>query len=366
MSGGQGQTTEQGASRMTKPKSHPESSDDDGGESLFARKRSLGSFAIRTLTWAAGVASLLVFVVVALASARYAYRFFGSWLGNNSGQDDWASFSTALMPMLQTLLGVATLMVAIYIGSEINAQLEERRRLDERSRIKAADQASRNRELLRLSEMLVNVEFYTKVTYPAWEVALKWLGWEGERGDRYRAQVVAGEVDLPVKAFLIHPEFSYFVREHHHNHPYDAVDDPARSCGLRELPESLAFATWIRFWRHVKFLVDEQFLDAEGVRQLLKEWYVWWAPFMAEYLEVTMRCLKALDQPADKYCALVKVSQLHTEVFGIPIDKRRPGSLAFEPKVTEIVGRILPHLKEGLVAPYADEAASEGATAPGS
>jgi hypothetical protein len=292
------------------------------------------------------VTAVVVLLVTLTSLVWYFWRFFLLPLGASSSARQWADFSNTMMPMLQTLVGIATLGAAIYVASEINSRFEERRRLEEQSRIEAEKEAGRDRELLRLSEMLVNVEFYTKVTYPAWEVALKWLGWEGQKGDKYRAQVVAGEVEFPIRVYLDHPDFSYWIREHHHNHPYDMDRIGTRGCGISELPESLAFATWMRFWHHIKFLIDQGFLRKEGVRKLLKEWYVWWAPFMAEYLEVTRECLEALGQPVDSNCALVKVLELHTEDLEIPVYYGHASKAEFQEKVDKVVAAVLPLLRK--------------------
>lgn len=305
--------------------------------------------------------SLVTFVVAAAGAALFFVQFYDAKLGAQSSVKDWADFSGAIMPMFQTVVAFATLAAAVVIGVSVNAKLETRRRKDEDDRQTAARRVERHRELIRLSEMMVDTNFYVKVTYPAWEVALKWLGWQEERGDKYRAQVVAGELKARWDVYLDDPDFFNFLRTHPHNQPYDVAMTGHPACAIAELPESLAFATWVRFWRHIMFLLDEGILDRGGVRKLFREWYLWWAPFMAEYLAVTTKCLERLGHKVEEHCALARVRHFHTDVIGLPLHDGYCSPKAFDEWVDERVEAIVPYLEKIVPKP---EAAEPDATAP--
>ena len=235
-----------------------------------------------------------------IAAIYAAWRFWserGRSLDAADSLERWSQFATYAGSLSQTVLGVATLFGALLVSLFITARLDRKRQADQLRKDAEADRERKSRELVRLSEKMVDTEFYVQVMYPAWEVALKWMDDDHPDIVRYRAEVVGAEFRLP-KNYRARRENTDLAenspRRHPHYKPYDQRHGPKKPV-IRELSESLAFATWVRFWRNVKFLIDEDIVAKEDARSLFREWYMWWAPFMTEFAWVCVRLMERLD-----------------------------------------------------------------------
>lgn len=239
----------------------------------------------------------LAFAFFALAAGGWYLWNFHTLLDRNDGQQEWGGFSTFMGFVVQAVVGGATLVAAFLLSGVLTDRLERRRAKEAQSR-----------EIVRLSEKMVDTEFYIKVMYPAWEVALKWMDDDMPGIDAYRADVVGAEMRLPKiyrqrQGRLALAENN--PRTHPHYQPYDVsaptVKDtrgPSGTAVISELSESLAFATWIRFWRNVRFLIEKKLIESDAARALFREWYLWWAPFMTEFLHV---CDEVRTRVYDQY-----------------------------------------------------------------
>jgi len=298
---------------------------DEGGETWVSKFLARG--------FVASLGLVVFFAVLAIGISIFFPVYFYE-LGVSSDPEDWGKFAGFLGFASQAVLGAATLFSLLLVSVVFTRRADRQRIHDEHAREKerARDQQAREdarirderdreeqrnrdqqareeervrdqqtreaqhareqqtRELIRLSEKLVDTEFYVKVVLPSWEVAQKWFEPENHA---YRAQVVRGEFRFPIcydgdqsKAMLAEP----ILRRHPHFLPYDRPATPrGKTAVIGELSESLALATWIRFWRNVAFLIDRDLLDVGDARSMLREWYMWWAPFMTELMAVCQR-----------------------------------------------------------------------------
>lgn len=305
---------------------------------------------------------LLIFsfiaVFILIFSMNIWFSFNGaygkSWTWLDRGLPSWAVFSSSLMPILQTILSCISILVTICAGLIITLLLDRRRSITDS-----------NRELVRLSEMMFDAEFYTNVTVPAWEAAVKWssLGkregadeHEQQKGAAYRAEVAAGELILPMENYiwgLSHRgSTGRSIRMHPH---YRAYDDAlpirtyirsnkyieSKSVVKSEMSEHMALTTWVRFWIHVSFLVEQNILESETVKEMFQGWYEWWFQFMHEFVAVSI-ALKYLSGNPLRDHYLIKLQLFQRTLFSSPID------YDFEQKIIETMIEIKPELLSNL------------------
>lgn len=156
-----------------------------------------------------GAALVIICTVIASASmAIYFIQFAKSPISAADGVALWVSYASAIGPMLQTVVSASTLIVAAWLGYRLNTELEERRQADQAAAtaLQAADAEAReqrrakdetNRELTRLSEFMVNGDFYLNVTQPSWQIATDWFNLDGPAGDEFRAKLFASSLNFP-------------------------------------------------------------------------------------------------------------------------------------------------------------------------
>ncbi|WP_375397215.1 hypothetical protein [uncultured Sphingomonas sp.] len=312
--------------------------------------------------WAASLLTVLavlsaVIALLSMASVLWYFHSFNSLLTNSNSLGDWASFATFMGFVVQSLLGIATFAWAFLLSVVFARRLERQKQAEQEARSQQSKDEQRSRELVRLSEKLVDTQFYLKVMYPAWEVALKWMDPTLPGIDAYRAQVVGAEMRMPMNyrrraRGLTIAENN--PRTHPHYQPYDIPykkdennADPGKTAVITELSESLAFATWVRFWRNVKFLMDRDLVDKDHALHLFREWYMWWAPFMTEFAAVVVE-MRARVKTHYQYAipdhvweesSVAKLQALHQD-FEISPYCGHESRDAFETRIKALVGPI--------------------------
>jgi hypothetical protein len=337
------------------------------------------------LAFGSYVAATLLFVAAVIAVALYFSHFNAPFFGSGK-HEDWNGFSAFAGFVAQAVTGFATVSGALFVTLIVADQSERRREKDETARsarveseraareLEArrereardleAKRERRSRELIRLSEQMVDTQFYVKVMYPAWEVALKWLGLSGPEGASYRAEVLGAEVRLPKVYSCAQRQEDTFAENNPRYHPHYMPYDQSRRDGapppvINELSESLAFATWVRFWRHIMFLIDSDILDPEDVADLLREWYMWWAPFMNEFAQLAKRIMLAVEgdfgpggiSANDKASSINKILELQASVFGLAYHHGHPTREDFEARMDSLFAETYPLLTASIRTP---------------
>ena len=236
------------------------------------------------------VLGLLFLALFALAAIGVNFVFF-TW--KFAGRDlpvsiaSWGAFGSYMGAMLQAFMAAATLLAVLLASVFLDRQSKQRQALEDKAREERRERDEQARAALRLSEIMYDHQFYIKVVAPSWEIASKWMYWEGAAGDRYRQDVAAGmfleRADALRKfasAEAAHQlRFQNVIRFQPHYHPYD-FPHPGQS--RSELSEHMVLVIWIRFWCHVCWLHDEGMVSPEMVRSLFQDWYSSWRPFMMQ------------------------------------------------------------------------------------
>jgi hypothetical protein len=288
---------------------------------------------------------IMALAITSIITFAYFFRDF------SDKADSWNLFANFFGFLGQFFIGIATIALAVYASLVISRKIEAEKRRDER-----------NRELIRLSEKMVDHDFYVKVVYPAWEVALKWFGLEGARGDEYRTLVICGETRLP-KIYRSSEGagalFENHVRNHPHYLPYDRSHRRKDPPVMNELSESLAFATWVRFWQHIAFLIKEEVINDADATSLFREWYMWWAPFMVEFIAVSEAVIRRTHPRANEakdakdakeaveayldQLAIRKIAFLHG-TMGISSHLGHASQAEFETHIEALTDRLMKHI----------------------
>ncbi|WP_341645369.1 hypothetical protein [Thauera sp. SDU_THAU2] len=216
-------------------------------------------------------ASILLFIFSFVVVALF-HWFFNGFLGAGH-VTDWVNYASFVAPLLQVLAMALTAVIAIWIGKNVQLSIEKNRRKDELSREVNRKETDATRELVRLSEQMFDMQFYIKITAPMWEVAYKWMYWEGHGGDEYRAQVLCGDLSIE-KGFFSDPveavgPVGNVIRFIPHYLPYDQVGVKHNASQINELSEHMVLMTWKRFWVHLNFLIEEKIINEEAAKRSL-------------------------------------------------------------------------------------------------
>lgn len=282
------------------------------------------------LSTVAGAALVIICTVVASASlVVYFIQFSGSPISRAGGVSLWVSYASAIGPLLQTIVSAATLVVAAWLGYRLNRELEERRQADQAAATALQDADARarevrrakdetNRELTRLSEFMVNGDFYLNVTQPSWQIATDWFNLTGPVGDEFRAKLVCEFIELPMAAY------ADWLQSTRPTEPNSMQPD------IQQYSNYMVLALWTRFWSHIVFLQEEGIISSDGVRKLFLEWYRWWAPFMIEYSHVVTQLIEHRGQPLSGEASIKRIKRLNHIIFG----------LCTEPPAPEVQARI--------------------------
>ena len=280
---------------------------------------------VALLTPATGLASLIVY-----------WRTFGLTFSDNHQR--WAEFGSYLSGTIGVTVTVATLVVAIYASLVFPRIFEEQRAI-----------AERKRQTIELSHKLFDKEFYTFISAPAWELAVKWLYWSGEKGDEYRRQVCGGfflysypEFQEPTEAN--EAQYQSLIRFHHHFLPYDAnpKDYTNKSDLINQLSEHQVLTIWLQFWIHLHALLQAELVDEDLCRTLFREWYGSWLKFMIQF-RVTGQLLSGAQLPDGtlrpgaypNFTRLRQLAELERVLF-----RDDPKHREIEREATETAGKI--------------------------
>lgn len=200
----------------------------------------------------------------------------------------WGQIGDFVGAISQTLVAIAAISAAVFFTSLYQAQ------------------SAAVREAVKLSEMMYDRAFYVAIVAPSWEICFKWLYWEGEEGKAYRRAVLSGdfisfrsEYKFTRMEDANNGHFGNLIRFPHHFSPYDlpAKGKTKASSGqlVHELSEHQVLVTWLQFWKHVHFLIEEGMVERDAVKTLLKDWYQNWHPFMHQLRRVAEMIVDATE-----------------------------------------------------------------------
>lgn len=297
----------------------------------------------KTLEGSSIAGAALVLICTAVASASlviYFIQFAGAPISPKGGISLWVAYASAIGPMLQTVVSAATLVVAAWLGYKLNSELEENRKADQAAAatLQEADAKAgeerrakdeTNRELTRLSEFMVNGDFYLNVTQPSWQIAADWFNLTGQAGDEFRTKLVCEFIELPM------PAYANWLESTLPAGPNSTQPDN------KKYSNYMVLALWTRFWSQIVFLQDEGIINPDGVRKLFLEWYRWWAPFMIEYTHVVAQLIEHRGQPLTKHASIERIIRLNHTIFGLCTDPPAPEIQARINETVETAKRII-------------------------
>lgn len=264
------------------------------------------------------VLSVCIGLIISFLGAIGTYIWkFGTDLSREHTR--WGEFGSYVSGVLGFALTTGTLVIAVYATVYLPQQLEKQRataelKLDEQK--KAADKklenqkaaaelkleeqkkaAERTRATVEISRILYDRSFYININAPAWEIAVKWLYWEGPEGNEYRYKVCGGMFLYDTYSNFhtaeeanAHPHQN-LIRFGSHFLPYDHMkeNDVAKSMYIGiidQLSEHQVLAIWVQFWCNLDVLLEEELVDRSLVRKLFKDWYSSWLQFMLQLRSV--------------------------------------------------------------------------------
>lgn len=238
-----------------------------------------------------GLGVLSAATLIPVIGALVAFSFTGNLIISPAGLGDWGAYASFLTSMFQVIIGITTVAAALVATFILSRQIEERKEKDEQ-----------NMMAIRLSEMMYDKDFYVSVAAPSWEVATKWLRWQGDAGDAYRLQVISEVIDLSPRDEFHTPEeannrgYHNLTRFVDHFTPYDRGGEV-----FTELSEHMALTSWFRFWCHVDFLLERGLVPEDAIQELFGGWYRNWYPFMFEYRIAATKIAAKLTKPRKKF-----------------------------------------------------------------
>lgn len=275
---------------------------------------------------------ILICSVIAIVSLfQYFEQFSNDRIAPNGSVALWNSYSGAVMPMVQTIVSIVTLIAAVWLGRTFSREVDARRQLVET-----------NRELTRLSEMMVDRDFYKNITQPSWEIALRWFNLEGPSGDEYRAKIVCEFIELPKRAHV----------EWLHEDIKDQAYSPEGKSG--QFSDYMVLAIWTRFWSNIVFLEQEKIISSDGIRKLFYEWFRWWSPFMFEYIEVVISCAECCGQRISDDHSLIRIKELQSRILNLVHFDKTKENIIIKNHVTKTMDII-----KGVIDKYGDKRNSD-------
>lgn len=231
---------------------------------------------IKDLKWGLVWVLVLFLIGLVIIIAPYVPVFYRHPIADDPTR--WMEFGSYFGPMLAGISSFATLLVLVVTAlasSLLPVAFEESR--------SAAD---RIKATIDISRILYDREYYIYVSTPTWEIAVKWLYWEGPDGDEYR-RAVSGTKFLhegSYEAFTF-PEdvnrqpYQNLIRFEPHTMPYGYG---GRTTAISELSEHEALNLWIQFWCRLQALLAHRLVDETLARTLFADWYRVWLGFMLQ------------------------------------------------------------------------------------
>jgi len=232
----------------------------------------------RTKSFIVRVCAALLIAVLISSIGAYVAKF-GTELSTEHAR--WGEFGSYLSGVLGVALTAATLAIAVYATAHLPEYLDAQ---------KAA--ADRVKTTVEMSRTLYDRGFYVSISAPAWEIAVKWLYWEGIEADEYRRRVCGGMFLYAYPNFSSpqeandHP-YQNLIRFGSHFLPYGhsregSAVSPRYDGIVDQLSEHQVLVIWLQFWCNLYALLKAGLADEALVRTLFRDWYGSWLKFMLE------------------------------------------------------------------------------------
>jgi len=213
----------------------------------------------------------------------------------------WSEFGSYLGATLGIAISLSTLLLGICATLYLPDFFESRKA-----------HAERVRATLKFSQQLFGRQFTLELAAPAWEIAVKWLLWQGPEGDEYRRCVAASKFLYEHKPFSTSEEanahpYQNLIRFSNHMLPLNhasATDQSSHNstCVITELSEYQVLMLWIQFWCGLEVLFTNNLIDRALAQGLFKNTYRWWLEFMLQF-RLTGQALKK-DRPLQWFAQL--------------------------------------------------------------
>lgn len=216
----------------------------------------------------------VVLVAFALAIAfigliAYFSKFPGSMLsGDHTRWSEFGGFVGAVVALSSVFVSSA---IAIYATIVLPRQLR-----DEANQQRAKD------EIHEFTRRFFDRGFYLNIMAPTWEIATKWLHWEGEKGDEYRLDVFGGRYFYDYKKFNTLKEanearFQNKIHTHRHFEPikYEGASPPQN--------EHMILTMWWAFWQDLARGIKSGNVLGEDAKERFAREYAHWLDFHQQH-----------------------------------------------------------------------------------
>lgn len=247
----------------------------------------LFGWALRNSGLVLAALTLLLFAILALCTFFITTFFLTHGLTVEPSEPKdyfsiWGAFGDFFGAVIQAIIAILTIFAAVFLATfhQFKGQTV--------------------RESVKLSELMYDREFYIHIVAPSWEIATKWLNWEGEGGNAYRRSVLAGDV------INIQPTMKFENKDRANarlfKNPLDFRDHYAmnpRDVAFSNLSEHMVLTIWIQFWNHVYYLKKHELAEDHTLADLLGPWYRNWHPFMCELRLVSELCAEDARKHAE-------------------------------------------------------------------
>ncbi|WP_162916923.1 hypothetical protein [Cohaesibacter haloalkalitolerans] len=215
-----------------------------------------------------------------------------------------------LISILSSISSVNSVFSSVFIvlvASVVFARISEKNKIKQEKR-----------------EILANVSnnFYSYINYlqvilPSWDIATKWLSWEGEDGDLYRYDLIGALLLYEQRPFKNHDECRKvpFQNDISFRGHFDLISE---NDIMNRTNEHMIMTIFLRFWLHLDTLMESSSVSENEAISRFADMHAWYKNFLQQVWLVQKEITSVgLDKyPAEKNLEFDCLENLDKRFYG--------------------------------------------------
>ncbi|MFT3815570.1 MAG: hypothetical protein QM740_19740 [Acidovorax sp.] len=254
-------------------------------------------------SWKTALAGLLAIIGVAIIFIGFAAYFWKFHDDLSIETSDWGNFGSYAAGIGALALGCASIAALLFASVIVPEEIERFRREEQRARA-ASD----------MSKLFYSRDYYVNIIVPVWDIATKWLSWEGSEGERYRRDVAGGQFLFAQAPFQDEQGANSVPFQNHislrsHFEPIANQSSPN---------EHMILSMWLTFWHDLQAAIANGVISEQEAVAKFSGFYAWTHDFIQQLWMVgeCLGAMKMVKAPAEKAALWKSLGSLERCFYG--------------------------------------------------